>query len=141
MWQTFFQSSFKMPCIRDRDMPTAFAISRFECVSVITINYFPDLWDICPACYSHRSARICCIFEGLCTSQKCLTVFRANNLRQFIIEWPGFEQTFKQGLISLIFLTRLQPFLQQWLKTIEMTLSSKLCGPEDSCFYRTKCVK
>lgn len=39
-------------------------------VSAIIFHYFPDIWDICPACYSHSSTRFCSIvveISFLCT--------------------------------------------------------------------------
>lgn len=39
-------------------------------VYTITFNHNPDFWDIYLACYNQRSARYCCIFDALSTSQK-----------------------------------------------------------------------
>ena len=85
-------------------------------VSDITFKDFPDFGDISLACYCHRSARFCCIFDGLCVSQKCRFppsncliryIFRPinfpNSVTVCITELPSFVQTFITALLFSIF--------------------------------------
>ena len=58
---------------------------------------FPPVRDICLVCYSHRSTRYCCIFDGLCASQNFLSP-PTNCLITYLIRPINFPQFSKNQL-------------------------------------------
>lgn len=65
-------------------------------LTAITFNYSSDFRDYCLVCYCHRSAKICCNFEGFCARQKfpflpvnCLIRYL---IRPICVDFPQFSK-------------------------------------------------
>lgn len=117
-------------------------------VSAITFHYFLDIWNICFACYSHRSARFWRKFLFPCTY--CLTrcLIRSITFHQIskiqhnrkINNFAGFY--ISSNFMSIIFSTRFpisfttlfndRLALLKWLKIL------KLCGSKARVYTHWK---
>lgn len=90
-------------------------------------------------------ARICCIFDKLCASQKCLSpqlsqtiyLIRPINIPRFSESLHWMSKFFWINLFNIL------SIFQHWSTTrcFELTVIIKLCGVESFCFYNWKGIE